>query len=114
MDRFPKKIFLLKNQIVTISGVFCHILGLDPCLYKMVTLIWQRKGFLIWVNFPVWEVGERKRYPNKGCNQKLKYFQYICADRFLFWDNCSVGTFVKSFFQDISSDGNHNCGKQST
>ena len=26
MDRFPKKKFLLKNQIVTISGVFCHIL----------------------------------------------------------------------------------------
>ena len=25
MDRFPKKKFLLKNQIVTISGVFCHI-----------------------------------------------------------------------------------------
>ena len=25
MDRFPKKIFLLKNQIVTISGVFCHM-----------------------------------------------------------------------------------------
>ena len=27
MDRLPKKIFLLKNQIVTISGVFCHILS---------------------------------------------------------------------------------------
>ena len=25
MDRFPKKIFLLKNQIKSISGVFCHI-----------------------------------------------------------------------------------------
>ena len=25
MDRFPKKKFLLKNQIVTISGVFCHM-----------------------------------------------------------------------------------------
>ena len=25
MDRFPKKNFLLKNQIVTISGVFCHM-----------------------------------------------------------------------------------------
>ena len=25
MDRFPKKKILLKNQIVTISGVFCHI-----------------------------------------------------------------------------------------
>ena len=26
MDRFPKKKFLLKNQIKSISGVFCHIL----------------------------------------------------------------------------------------
>ena len=25
MDRFPKKKFLLKNQIKSISGVFCHI-----------------------------------------------------------------------------------------
>ena len=25
MDRFPKKNFLLKNQIKSISGVFCHI-----------------------------------------------------------------------------------------
>ena len=25
MDRFPKKIFLLKNKIKSISGVFCHM-----------------------------------------------------------------------------------------
>ena len=25
MDRFPKKKILLKNQIITISGIFCHI-----------------------------------------------------------------------------------------
>ena len=27
MDRFPKKNFLLKNQIKSISGVFCRICG---------------------------------------------------------------------------------------
>ena len=35
MDRFPKKNFLLKNQIVTISGVFCHILLTPLKAYQM-------------------------------------------------------------------------------
>ena len=31
MDRFPKKFFLLKNKIKSISGVFCHILNYCVC-----------------------------------------------------------------------------------
>ncbi len=39
MDRFPKKKFLLKNQIVTISGVFCHILIVLVTINRINTVI---------------------------------------------------------------------------
>ena len=34
MDRFPKNIFLLKNQIKSISGVFCHIFNHVKTAYE--------------------------------------------------------------------------------
>ena len=34
MDRFPKEIFLLKNKIKSISGVFCHIRITENIFHK--------------------------------------------------------------------------------